>query len=104
MYVKKDSKENTAVFWNAQNWWCMPERKETFTALENRGIDCATATGKIPGQKGSKSNPRNACTSCSCTGDRSTWRERDFRNICQLYHTILNNTMWKEYMDCKYKL
>lgn len=64
------------------------ERKAAPTALENRDVVCATATGKIAGQQGNKLNPKNACISCCRTGDRSAGRERAFRNIWQLDHTI----------------
>ena len=111
--MKKDGKENTIMFWNAQNWCCMAERKETSTALENRDVACATATDKIRGQKGNKLNPKNACIFCSRTGHVSVRRERAFRNICRPYHTIPyhtipyhtipNSTMWKEYKDFKHK-
>lgn len=63
----KGGKENIILFWNAQNWSCMAERKGTYTALENRDVACATATGKIPGQKRNKINSNNACISCSST-------------------------------------
>lgn len=63
----KDGKENTVLFWNAQNWSCIAERRGTHTALENRDVDGATATGKIPVQKGNKLNPNSACSSCSST-------------------------------------
>lgn len=63
----KDGKENVVVFQNAQNWSCMAERKGTCTALENRDVAYATATGKIPGQKRNKLNPNNSCISCSST-------------------------------------
>lgn len=63
-----------------EGWWgkyhCVLEcselelhgwKKRTCTALENRDVACAAATGKIPGQRENKLNPNNACISCSST-------------------------------------
>lgn len=61
----KDSKENI-----------MGERKGIYMALENRDVACATATSKIPGQKGNKLNPNNACTPAPS------------HTITQQYHTM----------------
>ena len=80
------------MFKNVQDWCCMAVWKETSTGLEHRDVACATAKGKILGQKGKKLNPKKACISCSCTGDRSAGRERAFRNTYRLYQTTPYHT------------
>lgn len=97
--MKKDGKENTIIFWNAQHSCCMAEeRKEPSTALEKRDVACPTDIGKIPGQKGNKLNPKDARISCSSTGYRRAGRERPLGTYADYtvpYHRI-TELLWLE--------
>lgn len=86
--MKQDGKENMLTLWNAQNWCCMAERKKNVLFEEHRDIVCATATGKFPGKKGNKLNPKNALICCSPQWGQKCWEGKGLQEYTLILYQI----------------
>lgn len=55
---------------------------------EHRDIVCATATGKFPGKKGNKLNPKNALICCSPQWGQKCWEGKGLQEYALILYQI----------------